>query len=197
MQIELSLKNIVIGVGLISAACGNVFYIGKLYSDFELFKDEIADIKANQNILELNNLGYFKNSKNVIEIGSQNLHLNFADLKDLFEIVGLDNNVEETHPDVKNWPFSPKCESKYLWKAIGINDYECIDVDGENNAIIHDLNKPFEDKSKFNKFDIVTDFGSCEHVFNISECEKNCYLSTCPSSQEPWWIYLNPYPIAP
>tara|TARA_R110000787_G_scaffold114423_1_gene224141 strand:- start:482 stop:721 length:240 start_codon:yes stop_codon:yes gene_type:complete len=53
MQIELSLKNIVIGVGLISAACGNVFYIGKLYSDFELFKNEIADIKANQNILEL------------------------------------------------------------------------------------------------------------------------------------------------
>jgi len=53
MQIELSLKNIVIGVGLISAACGNVFYIGKLYSDFELFKDEIADIKADQNILEV------------------------------------------------------------------------------------------------------------------------------------------------
>jgi len=53
MQIELSLKNIVIGVGLISAACGNVFYIGKLYSDFELFKEEIAVIKANQNILEV------------------------------------------------------------------------------------------------------------------------------------------------
>jgi len=53
MQIELSLKNIVIGVGLISAACGNVFYIGKLYSDFELFKKEIAVIKADQNILEV------------------------------------------------------------------------------------------------------------------------------------------------
>jgi hypothetical protein len=53
MQIELSLKNIVIGVGLISAACGNVFYICKLYSDFELFKEEIAVIKADQNILEV------------------------------------------------------------------------------------------------------------------------------------------------
>jgi hypothetical protein len=30
-----------------------VFYIGKLYSDFELFKDEIAVIKADQNILEV------------------------------------------------------------------------------------------------------------------------------------------------
>jgi|TARA_R110002051_G_C8478901_1_gene461317 hypothetical protein len=53
MQIELSLKNIVIGVGLISAACGNVFYIGKLYSDFELFKNELAKIQENQNVLEL------------------------------------------------------------------------------------------------------------------------------------------------
>tara|TARA_B100000795_G_scaffold230670_1_gene188188 strand:+ start:517 stop:801 length:285 start_codon:yes stop_codon:yes gene_type:complete len=35
-------------------------------------------VGAVQNILELNNLGYFKNSKNVIEIGSQNLHLNIA-----------------------------------------------------------------------------------------------------------------------
>jgi len=39
-------------------------------------------VGAVQNILELNNLGYFKNSKNVIEIGSQNLHLNIADLKE-------------------------------------------------------------------------------------------------------------------
>ena len=53
MQIELSLKNIVIGVGLISAACGNVFYIGKLYSDFELFKNELAKVQENQNVLEL------------------------------------------------------------------------------------------------------------------------------------------------
>jgi len=53
MQIDLSIKNVVIAMGLITAACGNVFYIGKLYSDFELFKTEIAVIKADQNILEV------------------------------------------------------------------------------------------------------------------------------------------------
>jgi len=53
MQIDLSIKNVVIAMGLITAACGNVFYIGKLYSDFELFKNEIAVIKADQNILEV------------------------------------------------------------------------------------------------------------------------------------------------
>ena len=51
MQIELSLKNIVIAIGLITAACGNVFYIGKLYSDFELFKNELAKVQENQNVL--------------------------------------------------------------------------------------------------------------------------------------------------
>jgi|TARA_R110000772_G_scaffold124872_1_gene231490 hypothetical protein len=53
MQIELSLKNIVIAIGLITAACGNVFYIGKLYSDFELFKTELAKVQENQNVLTI------------------------------------------------------------------------------------------------------------------------------------------------
>jgi|TARA_R110000744_G_scaffold285979_1_gene397318 hypothetical protein len=53
MQVDLSVKNVLIAVGLISAACGNVFYIGKLYSDFELFKTELAEVQANQNVLTI------------------------------------------------------------------------------------------------------------------------------------------------
>jgi hypothetical protein len=55
MKIELSIKNILIAVGLISAACGNVFIVGKLFSDFELLKTNIEDVQANQNVLELKN----------------------------------------------------------------------------------------------------------------------------------------------
>jgi len=55
MKIELSVKNILIGVGLISAACGNVFIVGKLFSDFELLKTNIENVQANQNVLELKN----------------------------------------------------------------------------------------------------------------------------------------------
>ncbi len=132
-------------------------------------------VAAIQNILELNNLGYFKNLKNVVEIGSQELHLTKADLEELFKIAGLNNNLIEDFPNVKNWPFSPRCPSKHLYKALGIENYQCIDVNGEHGSIIHDLNKPFEDKSKFNNYDIVTDFGSCEHVFNISECYKTMH----------------------
>ncbi len=55
MKIELSVKNILIGLGLISAACGNVFIVGKLFSDFELLKTNIENVQANQNVLELKN----------------------------------------------------------------------------------------------------------------------------------------------
>tara|TARA_R100000808_G_scaffold13285_1_gene32370 strand:- start:95 stop:325 length:231 start_codon:yes stop_codon:yes gene_type:complete len=55
MQVNLSGKNILIALGLISAACGNIFIVGKLFADFELLKANIEDVQANQNILELKN----------------------------------------------------------------------------------------------------------------------------------------------
>jgi len=56
MNIELSVKNIVIFIGIISAGIGNVFFVGKVFSDFELLKTEIKAIKNSQNILEIKNL---------------------------------------------------------------------------------------------------------------------------------------------
>ena len=53
MNIELSVKNIVIFLGIISAGIGNVFFVGKLFSDFELLKTEIQTIQEDQNVLEL------------------------------------------------------------------------------------------------------------------------------------------------
>ena len=128
-----------------------------------------------QNFLELKNLGYLKESNSIIEIGSQELHVNVLDLKEIFEIAGLDKNLIDDFPNIEKWPFQPRCSSKYLYKALGLSDYQSIDLSGDLGAIPHDLNKPFEDKSKFNKFDIVTDYGSCEHVFNIAESYKTMH----------------------
>ena len=55
MNIELSLKNILIVVGVVSAFSGNIFVLGKVFSDFELLKTEIQAIKTSQNILQLKN----------------------------------------------------------------------------------------------------------------------------------------------
>ena len=132
-------------------------------------------ITSAQNLLELNELGLLKDFKSVIEIGSQEIHIQKNDFKELIEIAGLDVNLVENIPNIKNWPFSPRASSKYLYEILGIKDYKSIDISGTHGAIVHDLNKPFNDTSMFNKFDIATDFGSCEHVFNVSECYKTLH----------------------
>ena len=53
MNIELSVKNILIVVGVVSAFSGNIFVLGKVFSDFELLKTEIQAIQEDQNVLEL------------------------------------------------------------------------------------------------------------------------------------------------
>ena len=48
-------------------------------------------IAAVQNTLELWQLGYFKNIKKVVEMGSQELHLKTADFEDMVIMAGVNN----------------------------------------------------------------------------------------------------------
>ena len=61
-QVEINLKSIGIILGLLGALIGNVFIVGKIYSDFEIMKAEMQVIKDNNNILtlkqEILELGY-------------------------------------------------------------------------------------------------------------------------------------------
>ena len=132
-------------------------------------------IAAAQNTLELYNLGYLKNSKSIIEMGSQEIQMHKEDLKQLFNNAGLKSDLVDKYPHMNNWPGRPFCPAKYFYESLGIKEYQSIDINGDHGAIAHDLNKPFEDKSKFNKFDIVTDQGSCEHVFDIAECYRTMH----------------------
>ena len=128
-----------------------------------------------QNLLELRDLGFFKNSNSVCEMGSQELMLKKNDLKSLFECAGIKTDLVDQYPDIDNWPNHPRCSSKNLFKTLGLNEYQSIDINSEHGAIGHDLNNPFEDVSMFNKFDLVTDFGTCSHIFNIPECYKTMH----------------------
>lgn len=49
-----------------------------------------------------------------------------------------------------------------VYKEFGINDYTCIDLAGDNYAIKYDLGKPITTHTR--KYDLVTDFGTSEHV---------------------------------
>mgnify|MGYP000114895092 FL=1 len=97
-------------------------------------------LAAVQNTLELHNLGYLKNSKNVFEIGSQELHLKKEDLKQLFDNAGLKSDLVEKYPNINNWPEKPRCSSKFFYESLGIKEYQCMDMNGDYGAIVHDLN---------------------------------------------------------
>lgn len=53
-------------------------------------------------------------------------------------------------------------------------DLTSFDINGENNSIILNLSNPILDEYK-NKFDLITNFGTTEHVQNQYVCWKNIF----------------------
>ena len=52
-QLDINLKNLVIILGLLGGLIGNVFFVGKLFNEFELLKDDVDTIQENQSLLTL------------------------------------------------------------------------------------------------------------------------------------------------
>ena len=40
-------------MGLLGTLIGNVFFIGKLYNEFELLKDDVLRVQENQNVIQI------------------------------------------------------------------------------------------------------------------------------------------------
>ncbi len=84
--------------------------------------------------------------KNVCELGAQNLY---------------------------NQPKLPAPYAHEYYEGKGI-EYTCIDLSEENNCLVLDLSKPIP-VNLHNKFDLVTNFGTGEHVKDLYECYKNIH----------------------
>jgi hypothetical protein len=89
--------------------------------------------------------------KSVLELGSQNFY--------------------HTYPSVKYGDYADK-----YYKAKGVTTYECIDLNGENDAKVWDLSKPI---APFGVYDLVTDFGTQEHISTEMSMEAlyNCWAT--------------------
>ena len=64
-----------------------------------------------------------------------------------------------------------------LYEHIGF-EYHSIDLSGEDNCIVIDLNHDDIPKNKKNTFDLVTNIGTTEHIFNQSNCFKAIHDAT-------------------
>ncbi len=53
--IDLNIKNIVILMGLLGTLIGNVFFVGKLYNEFEILRKDVMVVKNKEDVLPLKN----------------------------------------------------------------------------------------------------------------------------------------------
>jgi SAM-dependent methyltransferase len=83
--------------------------------------------------------------------------------------LGAQNLYDKEYPSYPVWPYANE-----YYEARGIK-YTCIDLSEENNCLVHDLSKPLPIKEKF---DMVTNFGTSEHVRDLYECLKNIHNLT-------------------
>ena len=133
-----------------------------------------------ETILELKNRGYFDNKKSVIDMGDQDVNVKFDDLIELLKQSNI--NFDESEFDLaKKFPLRPRISSSQLWKTIGFdtaNRIDIMEIEREKkigHVIKHDLNFPFNDKNHLKKYDLVTDFGNNEHPFNVFETYRTMH----------------------
>ena len=125
-------------------------------------------------LLDLNNRGFFNNKKSVIDMGDQDLNVNYEKLKESFKCWNINFN-EFDFENSKKYPSRPRVPSSAFWKALGFKIYDRLDIEKLprdkkiGNVIIQDLNKQLINKENL-VYDLVTDFGNNEHPFNIAEC---------------------------
>tara|TARA_R110001632_G_scaffold222984_1_gene354549 strand:- start:12 stop:281 length:270 start_codon:yes stop_codon:yes gene_type:complete len=53
MQVDFNLKTVITVGTILSALIGNVFIVGKVYSDFEVIKEKVIVLEESQNVLQI------------------------------------------------------------------------------------------------------------------------------------------------
>ncbi|WP_373036550.1 hypothetical protein [Sulfurimonas sp.] len=110
--------------------------------------------------------------KTIIEFGSQDID---TDIDSLHDFIRSFNKKPLDLKDYISENYS-RLSTRYLYESICIKKYDCIDIDGTHNSLKFDLNYNLQDKYNFTKkYDIVTNFGTTEHIFNQYSCFENIH----------------------
>ncbi len=116
----------------------------------------------------LYNYDLLKETKSVVEIGAQDInhhHQSFVD--------DLPHSIPTKMRNIK---FPKYKNPKEMYQSIGIDRYEAIDVNAHAGSKPFDLNENLFNKYSYNeKFDLVTNFGTTEHIFNQFEVFRNMH----------------------
>ena len=109
----------------------------------------------------------------VIEIGAQDLNESHISL-----VLDLPHEIPKVSRDLTHEEKSITKDMlpQQMYQKIGITQYESIDTNGHNNAHVFDMNKDLAKDYDFHeKFDLVTNFGTTEHICNQGNVFKNMH----------------------
>jgi len=134
-------------------------------------------------ILELKSRSLFQKKTSVLDMGDQNLSMDNSIL-----LKRLNDNkilLDSEQSSLLQSNDNPKLylSSSFLWQILGFEKTDRIDLSFhikrkevlKNQTLIkHDLNLPIDEKFH-NQYDIVTDFGNNEHIFEVSTAFKNMH----------------------
>lgn len=123
----------------------------------------------------------------VVTLGRQDLNVYPAKMKALLESHQFSGDAFA--PGAPDSGFAEP-----MFKALGARNAYAMDAsDFEGAEFVHDLNQPLPDKLK-QRFDVVFDGGTLEHVFNFPQALKNCmemvkpggrFMAHAPGNN--WW----------
>ncbi len=113
--------------------------------------------------------GAFKGMTSVCELGAQDLKCPEGEVDIALSRLTGRPLPQTRDPKAPSSSYSPKI----LYRELGFTDYTCIDADGTNGSLVMDLNEDLRAKGFDRQFDLVTNYGTSEHVFN----QYNCFLN--------------------
>jgi hypothetical protein len=103
----------------------------------------------------------------VLMIGRQDLNVYPAKMVQMIERAGLPSEAFKSAENDTQY-------SEPLFKACGAKEVRSLDAsDFEGAQVVHDLNKPIGEELK-QRFDVVYDGGTLEHVFNFPVALQSC-----------------------
>jgi len=98
-------------------------------------------------------------------IGRQSFSPDLVTLRRVFRVLGVDRDAAE---------FLGHAFGEEFFAVLGASRIESLDVSHyENATILHDMNRPIPEELR-ERFSVVHDGGSIEHVFNVPQAFKNC-----------------------
>jgi len=142
--------------------------------------------------LQLYKLNKFNKLSNILDMGSKELRVTYTDLENAFKSANIDFNKKKFNV-LKNFPSGKRISTKNFWEELNIKKHYSLDINKQHNSFFQDLNYPIDKKNKkyLSKFDLITDFGNNEHVFNIGEAYKTMYDLCKPGGFI--WIFQSVY----